>query len=75
MMKDMMDSHRLYALPVYDNASDIQSRFELNVKQVLKSARNKYLDRIAKGEDKQKVLDELVLSSLEELKALSENDA
>ena len=74
MMKDMMDSHQLYALPVYDNASDIQSRFELNVKQVLKSARNKYLDRIAKGEDKQKVLDELVLSSLEELKALSEKD-
>ena len=74
MMNDMMNSYGLYALPLYSNASDIQSRFEQNVKLVLKSAHNKYVERTAKGEDKEAVLNELAAASLEELKKLSGKD-
>ncbi len=74
MMNGMMDRFRLYSLPVYDNASDIQSDFEQNVKLVLKSAHNQYVERTANGEDKEDVLNELAASSLEELKRLSDKD-
>ncbi len=74
MMNGMTDSYELYSLPVYDNASDIQSDFEQNVKQVLKSAHNQYLERTANGEDKEAVIDELTEASLAELKRLSEKD-
>lgn len=74
MMNSMMDSYTLVALPLYSNASDIQSRFEQNVKLVLRSAHNKYIERTASGEDKEAVLNELVASSLDELKKLSDKD-
>lgn len=74
MMNGMMDSYKLYSLPVYDNASDIQSDFEQNVKLVLKSAHNQYVERTANGEDKEDVLNELAAASLEELKRLSDKD-
>lgn len=74
MMNGMIDSYELYALPLYSNASDIQIRFEQNVKLVLKSAHNQYIERIADGEDKDAVLSELAASSLEELKQLSDKD-
>ncbi len=74
MMSGMTDSYTLYSLPVYENASDIQSRFEQNVKLVLKSARNKYAERTAGGEDGQTVLGELAAVSLEEIKMLSDKD-
>ncbi|MBQ9948257.1 MAG: extracellular solute-binding protein, partial [Oscillospiraceae bacterium] len=74
MMNGMMDSYKLYSLPVYDNASDIQSDFEQNVKLVLRSAHNQYIERTSAGEDKEKVLNELAVVSLEELKKLSDKD-
>ena len=74
MMNGMMDRFRLYSLPVYDNASDIQSDFEQNVKLVLKSAHNQYVERTANGEDKEAVLNELAAASLEELKKLSDKN-
>ena len=74
MMSGMMDSYELYSLPVYDNASDIQRDFEQNVKLVLRSAHNHYIERTANGEDKEALLNELALSSLEELKRLSDKD-
>ncbi len=74
MMNGMMNSYKLHPLPLYSNASDIQSRFEQNVKLVLKSAHNQYVERTAKGEDKQAVLNELTAASLEELKRLSDKD-
>ena len=74
MMDGMMDSYELCALPLYKGASDIQSRFEQNVKLVLKSAHNQYAERTAGGEDKEAVLNELAASSLEELKRLSDKD-
>lgn len=74
MMTGMMGSYKLYSLPVYDNASDIQSDFEQNVKLVLKSAHNQYVERTANGEDKEAVLNELTVSSLDELKKLSDKD-
>ncbi len=74
MMNGMMESFRLYSLPVYDNASDVQSDFEQNVKLVLKSAHNQYVERTANGEDKEAVLNELAVSSLDELKMLCDKD-
>ncbi len=74
MMNGMMNGYKLYSLPVYDKASDIQSDFEQNVKLVLKSAHNQYVERTANGEDKEAVLNELAASSLEELKRLSDKD-
>ena len=72
MMNGMMDSYLLCSLPVYDNASDIQSDFEQNVKLVLRYAHNQYVERTASGEDKETVLNELSASSFEELKRLSD---
>jgi len=74
MMDGMMNSYELHALPLYSNASDIQSRFEQNVKLVLKSAHNQFTERTANGEDKETVLNELAAASLEELKKLSDKD-
>lgn len=74
MMNGMMNSYELHALPVYDNASEVQSRFEQNVKLVLKSAHNQYLERVKSGEDKESVLNELAVYSLKELKKLSDKD-
>ena len=74
MMNGIINSYELYALPLYSNASDMQSRFEQNVKLVLKSAHNQYIERTAKGEDREAVLNELAASSLEELKKLSNKD-
>ncbi len=74
MMNGMINSYDLYALPLYSNASDIQSRFEQNVKLVLKSAHNQYVERTANGEDKEAVLNELAAASLEELKKLCDKD-
>ncbi len=74
MMNVMIDSYELCALPLYNNASDIQSRFEQNVKLVLKSAHNQYIERAADGEYNEAILNELATSSLEELKRLSYKD-
>ncbi|MBQ8614704.1 MAG: extracellular solute-binding protein, partial [Ruminiclostridium sp.] len=74
MMNGMINSYELYALPLYSGASDIQIRFEQNVKLVLKSAHNQYVERTADGEDKEAVLNELAVSSLKELKQLSDKD-
>ncbi len=74
MMQDMTEDYTLHALPRYEGASDIQSRFEQNVKLVLKSAHNQYMERIAAGEDGATVLNELSAAALEELKRLSGKD-
>jgi len=74
MMNDMMNRYELYSLPVYNNASDIQNRFEQNVKLVLKNVHNQYVERTANGEEKEAVLNELAVVSLDELKRLSDKD-
>jgi len=63
--------YEMYALPLYDNASEIQLDFEKNVKAVLKSAHNQYLKRVNEGEDPNRVLNELTVVSLRELRSLS----
>ena len=68
---EMLDSYMLYALPLYEGASEIQSDFESNVKAVLKSARGQYIKRINEGEAPDTVLAALAESSLAELKSLS----
>ena len=50
----------------------IQDDFENNVKAVLRSAHIQYMKRVENGEDPDLVLDELVYSSLDELRNLSE---
>ena len=67
----MLEDYSFFALPLYDGASGVQLNFEKNVKAVLSSAHNQYVKRVANGEDPDKVLNELVESSLTELKALS----
>jgi len=70
-MNTMLESYTFYALPLYDGASEIQLDFESNVKTVLKAARNQYIRRVNEGEEPGKVLEELLVSSLAELKSLS----
>ena len=70
-VEEMLDSYTFYALPLYENASDVQLDFETNVKTVLKAAHNQYIKRVDEGEDPQTVLEELVEDTLSELKAMS----
>jgi multiple sugar transport system substrate-binding protein len=67
----MRKDYIFYAQPLYKGASDIQLGFETNVKEVLLSAHNQYGLRVAAGEDPDVVLEELVRSSLDELRKLS----
>lgn len=67
----MVQNYEMYALPLYNGASDIQLNFEKNVKAVLKSAHNQYLKRVNSGEDPNAVLKELTDTSLTELRSLS----
>ena len=64
----MIQDYSLYAVPVFDGASDVQSRFEESVKLVLKSAHRQYVERTGSGEDPETVLNELADSSCNELK-------
>ena len=68
----MNQNYTFYPLPLYNGASDIQNDFENNVKAVLRTAHIQYLKRISDGEDPELVLNELVESSLAELRNLSE---
>lgn len=67
----MRKDYTFYAQPLYKGASDIQLGFETNVKEVLLLAHNQYGLRVAAGEDPDAVLEELVRSSLDELRKLS----
>ena len=69
---NMYGDYELYALPLYDGASDIQRDFEENVKVILKAAHIQYEKRVASGEDKESVLKELTQASLSEIIKLSE---
>lgn len=67
----MVQNYEMYALPLYDGASEIQLNFEKNVKAVLKSAHNQYVKRVNEGEDPGSVLKQLTDASLAELRSLS----
>ena len=67
----MLDNYAFHALPLYDGASDVQLSFETNVKTVLKAAHNQYVKRVSDGEEPANVLNELVESTLAELKELT----
>ncbi len=67
----MIQNYNFYALPLYENASEIQLDFESNVKTVLKIAHNQYIKRINEGENPSTVMEELITNSLYELKKLS----
>lgn len=66
----MIREYSLYTIPVFQNASDLQSRFEESVKTVLKTAHTQYTERVQNGEDPQTVLTELTDASLGELQKL-----
>lgn len=68
----MVQHYEMYALPLYEGASDIQLNFEKNVKAVLKSAHNQYLNQVNNGEDPTTVLAELTGAALKELRSLSD---
>lgn len=65
---NMIREYTLYAIPVFDGASDIQSHFEESVKLVLRAAHHQYTERIRNGEDPETVLNELTDASCNELK-------
>lgn len=70
-VETMISDYTFYALPLYEGASETQLDFEQNVKAVLKTAHNQYIKRVNQGEDPETVLNELVETSLTELKKLS----
>ena len=64
----MIQEYSLWAIPVFDGASDVQSRFEESVKLVLRAAHSEYMERVDKGEKPESVLNELTDESLDLLK-------
>ena len=66
----MADEYTYCEVPVFEGASDTQSSFEKNVKSVLSAAHGDYLRRVADGENADTVMDELVASTLAELRSL-----
>ena len=64
----MIAQYSLWAIPVFDGASDAQSRFEESVKLVLRSAHSEYLDRIQSGQEPEAVLNALTDASYDALK-------
>lgn len=64
----MIQEYSLWAIPVFDGASDVQSRFEESVKLVLRAAHSAYMERVDKGEKPESVLNELTDESLDLLK-------
>lgn len=66
----MADEYTYCEVPVFEGASDTQSSFEKNVKSVLSTAHGEYLRRVADGENADTVMDELVASTLAELRSL-----
>jgi len=67
----MVQNYEMYALPIYDGASEVQLDFEKNIKAVLKSAHSQYQKRVNEGEDPGSVLNALTEASLKELRSLS----
>ena len=66
----MSEEYTYLEVPVYDGASDTQSTFEKNVKSVLSVAHREYLNRVEKGENADTILNELVSSTLAEIRSL-----
>ena len=66
----MADEYTYCEVPVFEGASDTQSSFEKNVKSVLSTAHEEYLRRVADGENADTVMDELVASTLAEIRSL-----
>ena len=64
----MIQGYSLWAIPVFDGASDAQSRFEESVKLVLRAAHGQYIERVRSGENSETVLNELTNDSLDLLK-------
>ena len=64
----MIREYTLWAVPVFDGASDTQSRFEESVKLVLRAAHSEYMERVGKGEDPETVLTALTDESVDRLK-------
>ena len=64
----MIQEYSLWAIPVFDGASDTQSRFEESVKLVLRAAHSEYIDRAYSGEEPETVLNELTDTSYDALK-------
>ena len=64
----MIAEYSLWAIPVFDGASDTQSRFEESVKLVLRTAHSQYIEKVRGGEDPKAVLNALTEASLDLLK-------
>ena len=69
-VSSMSEDYTYCEVPVFDGASDTQSNFEKNVKFVLNAAHDEYLRRISEGENADAVLDNLILSSLADIRSM-----
>ena len=67
-MGTMIQEYTLWEIPVFDGASQVQSRFEESVKLVLRAAHSEYTDRVGRGEEPETVLKELTDASYDALK-------
>ena len=56
------------ALPLYEQAGQTQSKLEKNIKQILTQAHQQYLQRVQQGEAGPALAEQLVQSSLEQLR-------
>ena len=63
----MIQEYDLLAIPVFDGASDVQSRFEESVKLVLRAAHSEYIEQSRSGEP-ETVLEALTEASYDALK-------
>lgn len=55
-------------LPLYEQAGQTQSKLEKNIKQILTQAHQQYLQRVQQGEAGPALAEQLVQSSLEQLR-------
>ena len=65
----MNNNYDFISLPVFDNSADLQKNFETNIKLVLSDAHKSYIKYINDGADKDSIMNELIDSSLNSLKA------
>lgn len=70
-VQTMVKDYSLYALPLFDGASEIQHKFEENARLILKTNHMQYEKRVLSGENKESVLNELTEHSLSEIRSLS----
>ena len=64
------DGYTFCTIPLFEGAGDFQPWFEQLIKYTLSTAHETYVERVNAGEDPAMVMEELLSSSLEEVRAV-----